>query len=76
MNKSKEILNNINDIIKFSKIVLHNSGNSCILQTIDNMGCRLMARRLTVNQVIGGSSPSVPAKAGRTLSAFSYSENK
>ena len=62
-------MNNSNEIHKYDnnrkrKCInqLHYKSIICILQTIGNMGCRLMARRLTVNQVIGGSSPSVPAK--------------
>lgn len=70
MNNNNKISNIKNKYKKKLKLVLHISGESCIFQTIDNMGCRLMARRLTVNQVIGGSSPSVPAKAGRNTVGF------
>ncbi len=72
MNKYNEIRNYDNNHKIICKKDLHIKSIYCILRTIDNMGCRLMARRLTVNQVIGGSSPSVPAKAGRVLSAFLY----
>lgn len=70
MKKCNEIhiYGNNNKII--CKKQLHIKSIICIFQTIGNMGCRLMARRLTVNQVIGGSSPSVPAKADSILSAF------
>ena len=70
MDNSKNIVNIDNKNKINIKNILHIAGNSCIFQTIDNMGCRLMARRLTVNQVIGGSNPSVPAWADQIWSAF------
>lgn len=74
MKNSKKNTINGNNIKKYIKYILQNNGIYCILQTIDNMGCRLTARRLTVNQVIGGSNPSVPARADLIRSAFPLPE--
>ena len=70
MGNNKKNIEYDNKTKKNIKNILYKSGKYCIFQTIDNMGCRLMARRLTVNQVIGGSNPSVPAWADQIWSAF------